>query len=224
MVLIVWDTVRAYNLSINRYPRTTPNLERWAQQGVRYQLAVAPAPLTYPSHGCFFTGQWPYKLNSQWNHVLDSPDPTLAEYLTSRGYQTAGLRITNHLSYESGLDRGFTHFDDYPLSPWSFFGRTAPGYWIIQKILSQTDLYTLKWFHIRSRDARAINDAFLDWLHRRRPDRPFFAFLNYYDAHALRSSPRHPVRSGRAPQSADDYRFLHDFDYADKDKLPERSF
>ena len=28
-----------------------------------------------------------------------------------------------------------------------------------------------------------INDAFLDWLRRRRRDRPFFAFLNYFDAH-----------------------------------------
>ena len=36
---------------------------------------------------------------------------------------------------------------------------------------------------LQSRDARGINAAFLDWLRRRRPDRPFFAFLNYYDAH-----------------------------------------
>ena len=67
VVLIVWDTVRAYNLSPYGYPRnTTPNLARWAREGVRYNLAVAPAPWTYPSHSCFFTGQWPFKLNSQW--------------------------------------------------------------------------------------------------------------------------------------------------------------
>ena len=30
-----------------------------------------------------------------------------------------------------------------------------------------------------------VNREFLDWLTRRRqPERPFFAFLNYYDAHA----------------------------------------
>ena len=34
VVLIVWDTVRAYNLSPYGYPRdTTPNLARWAQKG-----------------------------------------------------------------------------------------------------------------------------------------------------------------------------------------------
>ena len=145
-MLIVWDTVRAYNLTSNRYPRhTTPNLDRWALQGVRYQLAVAPAPWTYPSHGCFFTGQWPHKLNSQWDHVLDSSVPTLAEYLTGRGYQTAGFAAnTNYLSYETGLDRGFTHFEDYPLTPWYFFGRTAPGNWALNKVLSQTGLYDVE--------------------------------------------------------------------------------
>ena len=68
------------------YPRnTTPNLARWARKGVRYDLALAPAPWTYPSHSCFFTGQWPFKLNSQWKFTLDTPDPTLAEYLALRG-------------------------------------------------------------------------------------------------------------------------------------------
>ena len=118
VVLIVWDTVRAYNLSAYGYPRnTTPNLARWAREGVRYNLAMAPAPWTYPSHSCFFTGQWPFKLNSQWKFTLDAPDPTLAEYLASRGYQTAGFAAnTNCCSYETGLDRGFAHFEDFPLT------------------------------------------------------------------------------------------------------------
>ena len=105
VVLIVWDTVRAYNLSAYGYPRnTTPNLARWAREGVRYNLALAPAPWTYPSHSCFFTGQWPFKLNSQWKFTLDAPDPTLAEYLASRGYQTAGFSAnTNCCNYETGL-------------------------------------------------------------------------------------------------------------------------
>ena len=73
VVLIVWDTVRAHNLSAYGYPRnTTPNLARWGRQGVRYNLALAPAPWTYPSHSCFFTGQWPFKLNSQWKFTLDT--------------------------------------------------------------------------------------------------------------------------------------------------------
>ena len=116
-MLIVWDTVRSYNLSLHGYPRdTTPNLTKWALKGVRYDRALAPAPWTYPSHSSFFTGQWPFKLNTQWNFRLDTPDSTLAEYLTSCGYQTAGFSAnTNHCSYETGLARGFAHFEDYAL-------------------------------------------------------------------------------------------------------------
>ena len=185
VVLIVWDTVRAYNLSLYGYPRnTTPNLARWAREGVRYNLALAPAPWTYPSHSCFFTGQWPFKLNSQWKFTLDTPDPTLAEYLASRGYQTAGFAAnTNCCNYETGLDRGFAHFEDYPLTPRSLLGRTVPGKWILTNILCRGHYHDMKWIGLQSRGARGINDAFLDWLRRRRPDRPFFAFLNYFDAH-----------------------------------------
>ena len=186
VVLIVWDTVRAYNLSLYGYPRdTTPNLARWARKGVRYNCALAPAPWTYPSHSCFFTGQWPFQLNSQWKFTLDAPDPTLAEYLASRGYQTAGFAAnTNCCSYETGLDRGFAHFEDYPLTPRSLLGRTVPG-----KLDPREHPESRRFLRRRSGSASnpamrdGINDAFLDWLGRRRPDRPFFAFLNYFDAH-----------------------------------------
>ena len=40
VVLIVWDTVRAYNLGLYGYSRkTTPHLEQWARKGVIYRYA-----------------------------------------------------------------------------------------------------------------------------------------------------------------------------------------
>ncbi len=225
VVLIVWDTVRAYNVTTNRYPRpTTPNLERWAKQGVQYPVAVAPAPWTYPSHSSFLTGQWPYKLNSQWKHVLDSPEPTVAEYLTSKGYQTAGFSAnTNYCNYETGLDRGFSHFEDFTLTPQTFVGRTAFGHWVLDSILNYIDVYSLKWFRLSSRDARGINKAFLDWLRGRRRDRPFFAFLNYFDAHVpYVPPPAFRARFGISPQSSRDYQMLVNFEFVDKEKVPVR--
>jgi arylsulfatase A-like enzyme len=222
VVLIVWDTVRAYNLGLYGYFRdTSPNLSRWAQKGVRYNRALAPAPWTYPSHSCFFTGQWPFKLNSQWTFKLDTPDPTLAEYLASRGYQTAGFSAnTNCCTYETGLDRGFAHFEDYSLTPMSLLTRTVPGKWILENIpslgdfhgMSLVDFYDKKWIGLQSRGARAINDGFLDWLGRRRSDRPFFAFLNYFDAHEPFVPPSgYKKRFGLGPTSPQDYRFLFDY-------------
>jgi hypothetical protein len=40
--------------------------------------------------------------------------PTLAEYLGARGYATAGfVANTGYCSYDTGLNRGFTHYEDY---------------------------------------------------------------------------------------------------------------
>jgi len=224
VVLIVWDTVRASSLSLHDYPRdTTPNLVRWSRTGVRYALPLAPVPWTFPSLSCLFTGQWPFKLNSHSHKTLDAPDPTLGEYLASRGYQTVGFAAnTNYCSYETGLDRGFTHFEDYPLTPRFLLGRTVPGSWILKNILSGGDFYEQKWIRLQSRDARGINDAFLDWLRRRRQDRPFFAFLNYFDAHDPYVPPAgYAGRFGIRPKTSRDYQLLIDFAHL-KGTIPVR--
>jgi arylsulfatase A-like enzyme len=222
VVLIVWDTVRAYNLSAYGYVRdTTPNLTLWAQKGVKYECALAAAPWTYPSHSCFFTGQWPYSLNTQWKFTLESAAPTLAEYLSSRGYQTAGFAAnTNACTYETGLARGFSHFEDYPFSPRALLSRTVPGNWILKKILtlgayydpSLGAFYDKKWVTLQSRGAREVNGGFLNWLSRRRSDRPFFAFLNYFDAHDPFVPPAAFAHQfGIAPRTRTDYEFLSDY-------------
>jgi arylsulfatase A-like enzyme len=211
VLLIVWDTVRADNLTPYGYVRnTTPNLARWAREGVSYNRAVAPAPWTYPSHSCFFTGQWPFQLNSQWKFPLDTPDPTVAEYLASRGYQTAGfVANTTYCSYESGLDRGFAHFEDFPLTPRSLLGRTVPGTWILMHILFRGRFHQMKWIGLQSRGAHGTTEAFVGWLRQRRPDRPFFAFLNFFDAHApYVPPPGYQGRFGIRPKPPRDFDFL----------------
>jgi arylsulfatase A-like enzyme len=225
VILIVWDTVRANSLSAYGYPRdTTPNLARWAQRGVRYRSAIAPAPWTYPSHSCFFTGRWPFQLNSQWKLTLDAPDPTLAEYLANQGYQTAGFAAnTPCCNYETGLARGFSHFEDYSLAPRSLLGRAIPLNWILRHVLYRGLHYDMKWIGLQSRGARGIDAAFLDWLRGRRRDRPFFAFLNYFDAHEPYLPPAgYEGRFGIRPTTSGDYRLLFDFVGLDKSSMPKR--
>jgi arylsulfatase A-like enzyme len=228
VILIVWDTVRARNLGLYGYDRpTTTNLAQWADRGITYHFALAPAPWTFPSHTCFFTGQWPLKLDSQWKPRLDTPDPTLAEYLASRGYQTAGFAAnTNCCTYESGLGRGFAHYEDYSLTPASLLARTVPGKWLIEQALDLVGDYNgEKWATLQSRDASGINGAFLDWLGRRRVDRPFFAFLNYFDAHDTYIPPPGFVgRFGIRPGGRQDYRFLLDYESSDKALATKREF
>jgi arylsulfatase A-like enzyme len=213
VVFIVWDTVRAQDLSLYGYSReTSPNLTRWAREGVCFNFALAPAPWTFPSHSSFFTGRWPFQLDSQWNYTLTAPVPTLAEVLAARGYQTAGfVANTNCCSWESGLDRGFLHYEDYPLTPRDVLGRTVAGAWLLEHVLGPGDAYTHKWLRLQSRDARGVNQAFLDWLGRRRSDRPYFAFLNYFDAHQPYIPTReYAGRFGIRPRSPWDDRLLLD--------------
>jgi arylsulfatase A-like enzyme len=206
VLLIVWDTVRAANLSLHGYSRpTTPNLESLARRGTRFDLAFATSSWTLPSHASLFTGRWPHELGADWKSPLRSDVPTLAEYLGDRGYDTAGFVANlDFCSRETGLDRGFTHYEDYPIELFDTFARyiglghrmDVPTWTcVLEKVLEKVssrwaDLVPRSREHAKS--AAGIDRAFLDWLSgrqkrvsaRQKRPRPFFAFLNYNDAHS----------------------------------------
>jgi arylsulfatase A-like enzyme len=187
VLLVVLDTVRADRLSLYGYQRaTTPNLARLAGRGVVFGEARSAAPWTLPSHASMFTGRWPHELGVSGDRPLDGRYPTLAEYLAGQGYATAGF-VANTYFCNSwyGLDRGFAHYEDYYednviVSPGEALRCAALGRWLIRSFGATTNARpeaanTLK-------DARKISDDFLRWVEARR-DRPYFAFLNYMDAH-----------------------------------------
>ena len=221
VLLIVMDTVRAQSLGLYGHNRdTTPHLARWAKRGVRFDWAMSPAPWTFPSHCSFMTGQWPSTLNAHWQPTLDANYPTLAEFLTSRGYLTAGFAANTYwCSYESGMNRGFLHYEDYPLSAGAILASTMPGRWILSNLRSPRDYYSVKWIRAQSRDARGINASLLNWLSgNRSTGRPFFVFMNYLDAHDPFLPPEsNQVYFGLRPKSRGEYRML--LDYWDWNKL-----
>src|SRR5262249_713646 len=119
VLLIVMDTVRADHVSLYGYNRpTTPKLDQLAKWGVRFENVRATAPWTLPSHASMFTGRLPHELGVEWKAPLRAKFTTLAEYLGSHGYATAGFAAnTLFCSYDTGLDRGFAHYEDYVLGP-----------------------------------------------------------------------------------------------------------
>ncbi len=85
------------------------------------------------------------------------------------------------------------------------------------------NFYAKKWITLQSRGAEAISHAFLHWLGRRRPDRPFFAFLNYFDAHEPYIPPPEFAKSfGVVPSTARDFQLLVDYIGALKDDWSQR--
>jgi arylsulfatase A-like enzyme len=229
ILLLVLDTVRADRMSLYGYGRpTTPNLERLARQAIRFDEARATAPWTLASHASFFTGRWPHELDPEWMTALRWDGRTLAEDLGARGYATAGF-VANVLycSYDTGLNRGFTHYEDYVLgrfgalrtawlfdlflgaiSDWGLVVSRRPELGPIRPMLESLlePLFTIG----RKKDARQVNREFLDWLsHHREPGRPYFAFLNYFDAHVpYVLPPGEAYRFGLAPQGQMDFMVL----------------
>ena len=92
VLLIVLDTVAADHLSLYGYNRpTSPTIDELAGAGIRFDRVQATSSWTLPSHASMFTGRWPHELSAGWLTPLDGTYPTLAEFLGSRGYATAGF-------------------------------------------------------------------------------------------------------------------------------------
>jgi arylsulfatase A-like enzyme len=183
VLLITLDTVRAQSLSLYGYSRmTTPNLERLAKNGVLFQRAIAPASWTLPSHASMFTGHLPHELSADRKNPLDAKYPTLAEVLSTHGYLTAGF-VANleYCTSESGLGQGFIDYDDYDVTPASVVAATSLGNFLSQR--PKIHQLANNWNTLGRKPASQVNTQFLSWLDRR-DARPFFAFLNYFDAHS----------------------------------------
>lgn len=184
ILLIIMDTVRADHLSCYGYPLpTTPHLDRLAEEGVLFTNAISTGGWTIPTHASLFTGTFPCFHGARDGHpILDESIPTLAETLRNYGYQTAGFTNIGWLTENTGLTRGFdTFMPVYRL----YQGRSIPV--LIRRILSK-----LRWMLTgqKLKGATATNRCVKNWLTHRKPDRPFFIFVNYSEAHVPYRPPR----------------------------------
>ena len=196
VLLIVLDTVRALELSLYGYDRpTTPNIDAWAQKGVVMDRALSPTSWTLPSHASIFTGLNAAELDVGWDSPLQPGPVTLAETMTGLGYATAGF-VGNRkfCSWETGLGRGFLHYEDYTVSRRealraSYLGSGLHG--LVSRWKRLPDLHRRTW-------GEGINQSVLSWIDQSR-GKPFFVFINYLDAHEPYSPPE-PYRTRFGPR------------------------
>lgn len=168
VVLITLDTTRADHLSCYGYPRkTTPHLDRFAEECVKFTMAFAQSSFTPPSHASILTGRYPTSHGlTWWDNKLDPTVDTLAECLGRAKYASAmfsplgmGLPdLGNDLG--QGFDRIIernTAFKDfrYPI-------QGHPDY-----LIAPGD---------------ELNKLALKWIGMERSS-PFFTWHHYYDAH-----------------------------------------
>ncbi|MDQ3696995.1 MAG: sulfatase [Gemmatimonadota bacterium] len=197
ILLVILDTVRAASLNLYGYERlTSPALTRWATDGVTFERAISSSSWTLPSHATMFTGRDASELTADWRVPLDAAFPTVAELFRDNGYVTAAfVANTYYAGHDSGLDRGFVRYEDY---------RTTLEQVIWSSTLAQTNLgraliwsrsWSEVWQALKSFDTTtpilliahrkrgaSVTENFLVWQAGQQA-RPFFAFLNYFDAH-----------------------------------------
>jgi len=174
LLLVTLDTTRADRIHAYGYDAIeTPNLDRLAREGVLFEQAVSPAPLTLPAHSSIFTGTFPpaHGVRDNGGFFLDERQTTLAERLQSRGFTTGGFVGAYVLDHKWGVAQGFqTYFDDFDLSKYQSLS------------LGSVD-----------RPGNEVADKALAWLDQVGSKR-FFGWVHFYDAHSPYDPPE-PFKS-----------------------------
>jgi len=115
VLLITIDTLRADRLGAYGDAKArTPALDALARQGVVFERAYTPVPITLPAHVSLMTGLLPpaHGVRGNGAFALGPNVPTLAEAMKASGRQTAAFVGGFPLSRRFGLNRGFDEYDD----------------------------------------------------------------------------------------------------------------
>jgi choline-sulfatase len=187
VLLITLDATRAD--AIGRYAPAglarTPHLDALAAESLFFEDAVASTPYTGPAHASILTGQYPpqHGMRDYLQQSLPASADTLAERFRAAGYQTAAFVSAYVLAPRFGLDQGF---DVYAYRPRRPAVHADPQ----KRALAQA---------FYQRPANETVDEAIEWFTGRDRERPFFAWIHLYDAHA----PWTPPASVRRPEPTD---------------------
>jgi len=167
VVLITVDTLRADRLGVYGYDRdTTPNADALAATGVTFLETIAPIPETLPSMTSMLTSTYPIDHGVRQNGYELPGIPLLAELLGAHGYASAAFTSSIVLHPQSGIYRGFDHYDVDARDPF------------------------LLW-DSGQRSAAATTDAAIAWLDRKTRGRTegLFLWVHYIDPHSIYAPP-----------------------------------
>lgn len=190
VLVIVLDTVRADRFSLPDAASLTPNLDRFAASGVRFDRAWSTSTWSLPSQASILTGRYPSEHEADWPKIrIANRMPTLGEFLAGRGYATGAFSSNAAWVTPEYLGRGFLRFDVYQFE--DLARRTVHGR-KIDKLLEKVGYHSAG----RGKSAPRLNAQFLKFLDDYR-GRPFFAYFCYMDVnrtfHDSRMNKHEPV-------------------------------
>ena len=114
VIVYLIDALRADRLGCyGDVPSITPAIDRFAQQAILFENAIAQSSWTKASVASIMTGLWPVAHGAnKRNHELSAAALTLPEILRDAGYATAGFITNPNVTAEFGFDQGFDEYAD----------------------------------------------------------------------------------------------------------------
>jgi arylsulfatase A-like enzyme len=188
LLLVTLDTVRADHIGCyGDADADTPVIDALASRGLRFDQALATAPITLPAHCSIMTGLYTpgHGVRDNGYYTLGNEAETLAEILRGEDYATAAFVAAYVLDRRYGLDQGFDRYDD-AVQP-SRAGEARSGF--------------------NQRPADAVTTAALEWLEAHLDadsPRPYFLWVHYFDAHwPYQPPPPHDTRFAGRPYAGE---------------------
>lgn len=154
--------ISAYGSTINQ----TPNIDRIAQQGKRFDNCFCTNSICAPSRATILTGKYSHLNGVVDNRVpFDGSQQTLPKLLQQAGYQTAMVGKWHLKSAPTGFD----------------FSTVLPGQGLYQNpIFIENGERQQHTGYVTD----IITDKAIDWIDNRQPEKPFFMMLHHKAPHA----------------------------------------
>ncbi|HET9368833.1 MAG TPA: sulfatase-like hydrolase/transferase [Vicinamibacterales bacterium] len=168
VLLVTIDTLRADALGSYGGRAATPNLDRLASRGARFDFAHGHSVVTLPSHTSILTGHYPYEhgIRDNTGYRVAANAQTMATRLKAMGFATGAFVGGFPLDHRFGLNIGFDQYDDR-LGRLTGTGGEAGE---------------------RERRADAVVAAANAWIEQQRGK--WFTWVHVYDPHVTYSAPQ----------------------------------
>ena len=163
IILISLDTLRASSMSCYGHRNlTTPHLDALAERSTLFEKCISPHIPTHPAHTTMFTGKdvLSHQIITQGGTLdLSNDIKTVPELLSEAGYFTVAVD-----NMRRWFQRGFPE--------------------------TQYRGYQWENSYRKARKAEAVNEVAIELLDQAQAqDKPWFAFLHYWDPHTAVSAP-----------------------------------
>ncbi|MEM1414641.1 MAG: sulfatase-like hydrolase/transferase [Myxococcota bacterium] len=188
VLFVVVDTLRADHLPGYGYESgSTPNLEAFAADAIRFDQAFANASWTRPSFASILSGRLP------GNHGVMAktdalPDAlvTMPEAFHANGWHTRGLATNPNLQVLYNFQQGFDRYD-YLQADRVLWAEGASAKLLLLEVFRKVvnKAYALAKYvppGLYYREAADVNRRVVEWLDEPSPA-PFFYFVGYMDPH-----------------------------------------